>query len=227
MNAPSVPTNFYFEEWKVCQTLINSLNTTLSDIRKYGFTLLTVLLSGGGVLYAKYTPVGGGTPDLILVFGIYAALMVLIFALFTLDRHHESFFQGAIKRATFLEKHIDAGKCGKIKLTQDISAITGEKTSPWGVTIYILYILSNTLLVVGATIVKPLKSQLINPPSAIRGIDLHILALAIIPAIFAVVIMYAYNARIKGKIKRYQKRNSGIKIKERVRRLFGFLTYIL
>jgi hypothetical protein len=92
------------------------LDQILEDLRKYGFTIITGLLTAGAFLGKP------GTTDSNAE--VFIAVMVLVTALFSIDIYYQVLLSGAVERALDLEaqtkppiwvtKHIseNAKKCG-------------------------------------------------------------------------------------------------------------------
>jgi hypothetical protein len=85
-----------FEEWKECRDLIGRLDGTLADLRKYGFSLVTTLLTAGGIV----TSLTNGRPARAVASEV---IMVLVAALFGLDAYYSTALGGAVDRALNLE----------------------------------------------------------------------------------------------------------------------------
>jgi hypothetical protein len=122
------------KEWQECRTAIGRLDSTLVDLRKYGFGLASGLLTAGGVLggianilpkpnSTSTTKVPSGTSTFTVspsvVAGIVAVTLLLVFVLFVVDRYYTMIQWGAINRARALELAISLG------MTQEISRWAG------------------------------------------------------------------------------------------------------
>lgn len=124
------------KEWQECRTAIGRLDSTLVDLRKYGFGLASGLLTAGGILggIANILPKSNGasttaapsatsmftvSPSVVAV--IVAVTVLLVFVLFVVDRYYTMIQWGAINRARALERAISLG------MTQEISRWAG-----WG-----------------------------------------------------------------------------------------------
>ena len=132
------PHNVRLEEWKECRQSIARFDQIIVDIRKYGFSLVTILLGAAGFLYTS--------PNITLgsILGVYFALSILIFALFRVDRYHEIFLRASVARAMEVEK--------TLQMTLS-STIDGQskllKTDTWGLSLYLLFWGANLVLVFG------------------------------------------------------------------------------
>ncbi len=87
------------KEWSECRTTIGRLDTILADLRKFGFSLVTTLLTASGIVA---TLKGGGA----LAGGTAAAfvsIMVLVAALFAVDTYYQVLLRAAVERAIVLE----------------------------------------------------------------------------------------------------------------------------
>ncbi len=123
--------SYLFEEWKECRSSIARFDEIIINIRKYGFTIITGLLSADAFLFAK---VEGLQPREKAAISI--VMMALIFSLFVVDRCYEVFLLGAVKRAKKIEEALGLG------LSTDIQRLTEKaRTDSWGITLYILFII--------------------------------------------------------------------------------------
>ena len=135
--------NILLKEWEECQKSLTKFDDIILNIRKYGFTFITILLSADGFLYSRV--------DLQIEekFGIYFALMVLIIGLFRIDRYHEIFLRGAVERAMVLEDELGMG------LSKSITKWSKRlNTATWGVGLYLLFCVANYLLIMGTILSK-------------------------------------------------------------------------
>jgi hypothetical protein len=131
-----------FNEWKECRSSIERFDKIIVDIRKYGFTLLTGLLSADAFLFAKL-------PELSLEgkAAVSILMMVLIYALFMVDRYHEIFLRGAVQRAKVIESELELG------LTTTISKVSEDtKTDTWGVKLYKWFIFASAVPPLATTV---------------------------------------------------------------------------
>ncbi len=81
------------DEWTSCRNALGDFDKSLLDLRRFGFTLVTILLGADGFLSAK-TDISG-----IGIVGIFAALLILIVGLFQQDRMQEVFIRSTVIRA--------------------------------------------------------------------------------------------------------------------------------
>jgi len=84
------------DEWKECRNTIGRMDTILEDLRKYGFSLVTALLTASGIVGA----VANNRPVLPLA---SVVVMVLVIALFGIDLSYQVVLNGAAERALDLE----------------------------------------------------------------------------------------------------------------------------
>lgn len=85
-----------FKEWCECRVTIGRLDTILEDLRKYGFTLITGLLTASAFL-----GLGISRPDAGVA--AFLAVAVLVTALFSVDTYYSATLSGALERALDLE----------------------------------------------------------------------------------------------------------------------------
>ena len=122
----------WLTEWKECRSSIARFDQIIVDLRKYGFSIITGLLTADAFLLAKIEDLKAWQKV-----AIYIVLAVLIYALFTVDRCFEIFLRGAVERAMQLEQaHALA-----------ITVVISEKsflarTDTWGKQVYSLFIIA-------------------------------------------------------------------------------------
>ena len=85
-----------FHEWDAALKCIADFDKTLMDLRKYGFTFLTGLITAQGFF-------GGSTSDSIRV-AVILVTMVSVLVVFWLDKYYFSLLYGSYLRARFLEQ---------------------------------------------------------------------------------------------------------------------------
>ena len=114
------------EEWKESRNSIARFDQIIIDIRKYGFTFITGLLSAEAYLFIT---ISGLTP--LEKIGITVVNLALIYALFRIDRYHEIFLMGAVQNSINLEADLD------FKLSIMIHKyINDAHTDEWGSRLY-------------------------------------------------------------------------------------------
>jgi hypothetical protein len=86
----------YNEEWKSCRETVSKFDSTLIDLRKYGFTIITSLLTAGSFL-------GFSSPTASLQVGVIIVTMTLIVILYWMDIYYQNLLVGSILRTNFLE----------------------------------------------------------------------------------------------------------------------------
>lgn len=86
-------------EWAECRATIGRLDSALEDLRKYGFTLVTGLLTAGGI--AGSTASADTATQVVPAAALI--VMVLVLGLFAVDMYYQVTMSGAIERALDLE----------------------------------------------------------------------------------------------------------------------------
>ena len=125
--------DYLFEEWKQCRAAIARFDNTIYEIRKYGFTIITGVLSADAFLMVKIEELTFPSKVVISVI-----MMALIFALFMIDRHNQIFLRGAVKRAKIIEYE----KGTDLELTAVIGADTYTAgIDTWGSRLYRIFFL--------------------------------------------------------------------------------------
>lgn len=126
-------------EWQQARVTIQQFDKMVLEIRKYGFSFITILLTANGFL------LGAMPPSAFVIAGIEAALLLLIFSLFRVDRMHEIFVRAAVLRAMRLEEELGMG------LSRTISYWSATSiTATWGTTLYLLFSTAAFLLCLAA-----------------------------------------------------------------------------
>jgi len=98
-----------FEDWKECRNTIGRLDQLLADLRKYGFSIITGLLTAGAFL--------GKASTTDLSAAVFVTVMVLVAALFSVDTYYQVLLSGAVERALDLEVVTDP----RIRVTKYLS----------------------------------------------------------------------------------------------------------
>ncbi len=92
----SVPEDLTFKDWAECRVTIDRFDRLLQDLRKFGFSLVTGLLTANALI-------GRAAPSSTAIAAGFTSTMVLIGALFFLDTHYEVLLSGAVERALDIE----------------------------------------------------------------------------------------------------------------------------
>jgi hypothetical protein len=86
----------YSEEWVKAREATDKFDGNLFDLRKYGFSILTGLITAGSFL-------GFSEPTQFIQVGVIIVTMVLVLMLYWLDVYYQSLLYGAVFRTRFLE----------------------------------------------------------------------------------------------------------------------------
>jgi hypothetical protein len=110
--------NRYLEEWKQARDVLKTFDDRVHDLRKYGFTFITGLITVQGLLLPWIPPSGQqgaiGIPDPVK-FGVLIATSLLIIVLRWFDGNYQGFLYGAATRAKVIERFMN------LELTDEIS----------------------------------------------------------------------------------------------------------
>lgn len=132
---------YLLEEWKECRASIDRFDGIIVDIRKYGFTLITGMLTADAFLFVKMSELSFTGK-----ISISILTMVLVFALFVVDRYHEVFLRGAVQRAKEIEDTLRKKLISDISLTCKISDLSEiNKTDTWGARTYSIFIAASAI----------------------------------------------------------------------------------
>ena len=106
-----------FEEWGRAREILNNADEHLHDLRKYGFTFVTALLTAESLLIPSQSPSSTFTPVLPenVKIAILSVTLVLIIALQLMDRNYQVLQTAAATRALVLERVLN------LQLTEVIS----------------------------------------------------------------------------------------------------------
>ena len=91
----SEPPDSTKDEWTECRATIGRMDSVLADIRKYGFSLMTLLLTASALITTA-NPVADRV-------AASSAVTILVLVLFLMDRYWWVLFREAVERATELE----------------------------------------------------------------------------------------------------------------------------
>ncbi len=97
------------EEWTECRSTIGRMDSTLADIRKYGFSLVSILLTANALITSA-SPVADRVAASTVV-------IVLVLVLFLMDRYWWVLLRNAVDRSNTLEVMLG------ISIGQQLSAI--------------------------------------------------------------------------------------------------------
>ena len=158
--------DFSFQEWKACRDSLAHFDDIIVDLRKFGFSLITILLSANGFLF---TISGIGV---VAILGIFVALLVLITGLFRLDRVHEVFIRATVIRAMDLEDISRSGTQSGFyhKMGQSwLISYWSEKlqTATWGHFLYSLFCFAAYVLAIAGILSDKAISCSTIPPVVI------------------------------------------------------------
>jgi hypothetical protein len=137
----------YVDEWKVAVETSQKFDEMLVDLRKYGFSILTGLITAGSFLGFSSKDLPQFAYTNIIHVGVINVSMYLVLILFWLDIYYQNLLYGSVLRTRFLET------CRlKFKLSTYISGLyTGSGIGKSGMAnilylIYIAFLLGTFLL---------------------------------------------------------------------------------
>lgn len=103
-NKETLDNNKDYQEWKECNDKITKLDTILIDLRRYGFTVASGLMTAGSFLglqtFTQFQPF-----QIVIIF----ATMALIDVLYWLDVYYQTILTAVILRTQVLEKKLSLG----------------------------------------------------------------------------------------------------------------------
>jgi hypothetical protein len=154
----------HFEEWKSARDVLKTFDDNLHDLRKYGFTFITALITAQAIL-VPYNPADPtkGVPD-VIKFAIFGVTLLLVAALHLIDRNYTLFQEAAASRAKILERALN------LELTEIISQrYASGKVAKSVFLVYLLFTLGITIF--GAFVLYS---------SILLVVSLEVLAVAVI-----------------------------------------------
>ena len=122
--------DFLLEEWKDARLSVRRFDEHLLNLRRYGFTLATILLGADAYISMSLDV------STLAKAGAAVAVMMLIFTLFLLDKHIQTLQEAALNRAAEIENQLGLGLC---KIRQ--SATHKWQVTHSGTPTYILFLL--------------------------------------------------------------------------------------
>lgn len=135
MTDYNINKNLLLEEWKEARNSIARFDEHLVNLRKYGFTLATLLLTVDVYL----TMAGALKEQPLAILATTAVVIVLIFALFLIDQHIRALQLATIDRAIQIE---GKSKLKELKLTTSLKKVSKKwQTTHGGTPVYVLFVL--------------------------------------------------------------------------------------
>lgn len=139
--------NAHLAEWKEARGIVDSLDGTISGLRKYGFTFITALLAADSIL-GQATSSASYTISDPVKFAVMGSTLVLICALYSTDRFYRVIQTGAAHDAEWVEHRL------KMRLTYVIAQAYKAQGARYFVElIYGLFALATAVL--GYLILQP------------------------------------------------------------------------
>ena len=129
----------YTDEWKTAVETSQKFDEMLVDLRKYGFSILTGLITAGSFLGFSANDVSEFSYTNVIHLGVINVSMLLVLILFWLDVYYQNLLYGSVLRTRFLE----SCRLKKFKLSIYISGVyTGSGLGKSGMAniLYFIYI---------------------------------------------------------------------------------------
>lgn len=101
--SPDKDVDNHLEEWKQARDVLQFFDDKSHDLRKYGFSFVTVLLTAEGILIPT-KDVNASAP---IKFAIFFVTLLLILALNLIDKNYRVYQKAAAMRALVLEKMLN------------------------------------------------------------------------------------------------------------------------
>ncbi|MGO9527545.1 MAG: hypothetical protein ACLPT4_15550 [Verrucomicrobiia bacterium] len=92
----------YLEEWKQARSVLQFFDDKLHDLRKYGFSFLTALLTA-----ESFLATGTNQPTDAVKLAVLCVTLLLIVALYLLDTNYRVFQEATATRALVLERRLN------------------------------------------------------------------------------------------------------------------------
>lgn len=156
-----------FDEWKECRNAIEKYGEFVHSIRKYGFTIITGLLTANAYLFIRLQ---GFQP--MERFLLSSSLSILIFGLFITDMYYLVLIRASVFRAIEIELDTDWSYEYVITLTATIHDKARQTCiDSFSILVYICFIFISML------------------PSIFMGGIVFIISIVILPLLIAIIIL--------------------------------------
>jgi hypothetical protein len=93
----------HLEEWKQARDVLEFFDDKLHDLRKYGFSFVTALLTAEGILIPKT----GDNVPVQIKFAVFFVTLLLILAVHLIDHNYRVYQRAANMRARVLERNLN------------------------------------------------------------------------------------------------------------------------
>ena len=152
------------EEWKETRNTIGRFDEYIVSLRKFGFTLTTLLLTTDSYL----SIVGAMRTNPYAMTGSTIFLLILILALFLLDQHIHALLLAATERSIQIEE-----KSSILRLTHLLKSMHRKPSTNWGTTpVYVIFVVATGILgIVTLFLYQPVEGDIIQPftPIVMKG----------------------------------------------------------
>jgi hypothetical protein len=129
------------KEWEMSRATLQFFDDKLHDLRKYGFSFLTALLTAGSILTPVILSDTSTTVQYTVKLAVFVVTLMLITALHLFDVNYRIFQQAVLTRVLVLERELN------LELSEVISdRHTSKKINQHVMSMYILFILGVALL---------------------------------------------------------------------------------
>ena len=165
--SPSASQEILLEEWREARSSIGRFDEYLLNLRRYGFTLGTMLIGADAYLSITQEVLPWAKA------GAAAAVMLLIFALFLLDHHVKTLQNIALRRAAELEKGLgmvteSSSEGSKEVSDKSLSELRQDVTGSWqmthgGTPIYFLFLVVTGGVGIAAVFASPEELRIMGP----------------------------------------------------------------
>lgn len=137
----------HMDEWKEARATLSAFDDRVHDLRKYGFTFITALLTADSILIPA-AAAGSATVPTVIKLAVFVVTLILILAVRLIHRNYQLFLEAAALRAKILERVLN------LELTETISMRhRAEHAHAYESSLYLCFALSAGVL--GGTILHP------------------------------------------------------------------------
>lgn len=178
VNDPKIPDDPRFEEWCITRELLSEYDGYIHDIRKYGFSFITALITAQAILIPSNNLTNilnpSGIPDHVK-FGVFAVTLFLILAIAFFEKSYKLIQESTAKRALILELTmnlelsqtlISQFESREVRISETvvyilfIVGIIGLAFVTLSNTTYVYFLLIFSIIIMSVIIIlKPSKSQ--------------------------------------------------------------------
>jgi hypothetical protein len=113
----------FMKEWETARAVLSGFDTHLHDLRKYGFSLITVFLAADAIIF-QTTIINLDLTNVIKL-AVLGVTLLLIVTLLMIDRNYRVFQRAAATRAKIIERNLNLELTEVIAQRYDLRNLSG------------------------------------------------------------------------------------------------------